>query len=327
MAGITYTRLDAQIASVPAPERQEVIDSVFKYSDSFSIWPDLASREGVRSFGGKGYEIPQIVAGNDSGQVFVEEGLVPDAGYQQIVVATAAWRSIRIFTRLTGHARRAAGLPSWDSSEAPWLRGGRLVEMEKALEDLLSLWEQQFLGTGGKAIYNLHGIVDDSSTNYYDTSRTTYARLASYVGAGGAAAVTTLLLDAAITAIYDATYGGRTELIVTAPTQARKLGQLNHAKLTRTERGDMGGGAVWALPEYNGIPVLAIRGMLNNEILMLSGIDRYWGWANNEPADGGIDILPYGVTSDAKITQYVMSGALICKAPRIQGKIENLGTT
>jgi hypothetical protein len=323
----TVTTLTPIIAPVPSTERQEVIDSVFKYSDTFSLWPDLASREGVRSFGGAGYEIPQLVAGNDSAQVFVEDQAPPAAGYQQTVLATAAYRSLRIFTRLTGHARRAAGLPSWDSAEAPWLRGGRLIEAEKALQDLLSLWEQTFIGTGGKAIYNLVGIVDDASTNYYNLSRTTYARLASYVNAAGAAAITTLRLDASMTALYDATYGGRAELIVCAPTQARKIANLVHTKLTLPARGDMGGGAVWAMPDYNGVPILAVRGMLNNEILFLTGIDRHWGWANNEPAEGGIDILPYGVLSDARITQYVMSGALICKAPRVQGKIEALGTT
>lgn len=327
MAGVTTSTLSTTIIATPLRERQELIDTVFKYADTFAMWPDLASREGVASFGGDGYEIPLIVAGNDSAEVFVEDGVVPDAGYQQKVVAKAAYVSLRVFTRLTGHAKRQMGR-TWDSDSAPWIIGGRDDEAEMALGDLLSLWEQTFLGTAGsKAIYNLYGIVDDSTTNYYDQSRTTYATLASYVGAGGSAAITTAILDAALQGLYDATYGGKAELLLMSPTQARKYDALIHAKTTLTMRGDMAGGAPWMHEPYGGIPVMSVRGLPNSLIWMLSGIDRHWGWANHETAPGGIDILPYGVQSDAKITQFVMSGALICKQPRQQGVIESLGTT
>jgi len=329
MAGTGTSEISEVIISAPKQDRQELIDSVFKYSDTFMLWPDLASRElqGESSFGGDGYEIPLIVAGNTSGQVFTEDQAVPEAGYQQTITAKAEYKALRIFTRLTGHARRQAGAV-WDSTNAPWLKGGTLIDPELALQDLLSLWEQTFLGTAGsKATYNFYGIVDDATTAYYDLSRTTYARLASLVVAGGSAALTTLLLDSALQQLYDATYGAKAELIVCSPTQARKYDNVIHTKTTLTERGDMAGGSPWEHQPYGGIPVMGIRGLPNSLIWFLSGIDRYWGWANHEAAPGGIDILPYGVQSDSKITQYEMSGALICKKARAQGVIESLGTT
>ena len=324
MAGVGTSEISNIVVAAPREERQRLIDTVFKYSDTFAMWPDLAARDGVSSFGGTGYEIPIIVAGNSSGELFVEDGAVPDAGYQQTIVATAAYKSLRIFTRLTGHARRQMGAV-WDSDVAPWIVGGRTIEAEKALEDLLSLWETTFLGSS-KATYNLLGILDDATTNFYDQSRSTYSTLACYVKTASAA-LTTAILDSALAALYDATYGGRCELLLMSPTQGRKYDQLVHAKTTLTSRGDMAGGSPWDHEPYGGIPVVTVRGMKNSVIHMISGLDRNFGWANHEPAPGGIDVLPYGVKSDAKITQYVMAGALICLNPRQQGTIESLGTT
>jgi len=327
MAGVTTSQISNIITPAPAVERQKLIDTVFKYADTFSLWPDLASREGVSSFGGSGYEIPLIVAGNTSAEVYTEDQVVPDAGYQQTILATASYKHLRVFTRITGHARRQAGA-TWDSDSAPWLRGGTLVEAEKALQDLLSLWEQTFLGTAGsKATYALYGIVDDATTAFYDKSRSTYTTLASYVKDASSAAVSTSLLDTAIAALFDATYGGKAELLVMSPTQARKVAALVAGKIQTPTASDIAGGSPWAMPDYAGIPVLVVRGLPNSVIYLLSQIDSVWGWANHEPAPGGIDILPYGVQSDAKITQYSMAGALICKNPRIQGVIESLGTT
>lgn len=328
MAGVTTSTLSTTIIPTPYRERQEIIDTVFKYSDTFSMWPDLAAREGVASFGGDGFEIPLTVAGNSSGQVFEENGLVPDAGYQQRIVAKASYKHLRIFTRLTGHARRQMGR-TWDSPDnAPWVIGGRDDEAELALQDLLSLWETTFLGSS-KATYNLYGILDDSTTAFYNQSRSTYATLACYVKTAGAA-MTTAILDAALAALYDATYGGRCELLLMSPTQGRKYSQLVAGKVAIPGGGmDIAGGATgtWDLPPYAGIPIMVIRGMASSMVWMISGLDRNFGWANHEPAPGGIDILPYGVQSDARITQFVMAGAMICKNPRQQGAIETLGTT
>jgi len=325
MAGVGTSEISTTINSAPVRSRQELIDTVFKYSDTFAMWPQLAAREGVASFGGDGYEIPCIVAGNDSGEVFVENGVVPDAGYQQKVVAKAAYKQLRIFTRLTGSARRQQG-GTWDSDAAPWIIGGRDTEAEMALQDLLSLWETTFLGAS-KAIYNLFGILDDSTTNYYDLSRATYATLACYIKAGSSACITTAILDSALMGLYDNSYGGVCELMMMSPTQARKYDTLVHAKTVMTTRGDMAGGTPWQHEPYGGVKVMGVRGMANAHIHLISGLDRNYGWANHEAAPGGIDILPYGVQSDAKITQFVMAGALIVKGIRQQGTIESLGTT
>ena len=312
MAGATTSTLDPIIK----PEvRQEISDAVFRNSDFLPLF----RQEGP--FGGGTYDLKVIVAANSSAQVFNEDGVVPDAGYQQSVTAAAPWKHFRVFTRLTGHAKRELNA-TWDSNSWPGAYGGMNIEEMKAQEDLVDLVNTTFLGTSASGV---QGIIDDS-TAFYDLSRSSYTALKSYEKAGSAA-MSLALLDRLVFETYNAPFGGKIELILMPPAQARKYTNLVEGKLNIPSAADVSGGGVNSLPPYAGAAVLAIRDLTATVVLGLSNMSSGWFYAIHEAAPGGIDVLPYGVQSDAKVTQYVTSGALICPFPNRQGKLTTMGTT
>lgn len=293
----------------------EISDAVFRNSDFLPLFRQVPAM-------GSSHQIKVIVAANGSAQVFVEDQAVPAAGYQQVVTASASYKDIRVFYRITGHLKRQLG-GTWEQPFGNGAYGGGVdIELQKAKEDLVDLCNTTFLDTG---IYGIQGIID-ASTAYYDLSRTTYAALKSYEKAGSAA-LSAALMDRLIHETYNAPYGGRIQLFLMPPAQARKLGAVVHGKLAMNGRGDVGAMPLGELPAYANIPIVEIRDLTATELLGLSDLNTAWYVAVHEAAPGGIDVLPYGVTADAQITQLCTSLALICTQPQHQGKLTTLGTT
>lgn len=311
MAGATTTTHSALVK----PEVvAEISDAVFRNSDFLPLFRQVPAM-------GSSHQIKVIVAANGSAQVFVEDQAVPAAGYQQVVTASPAYKDIRVFYRITGHLRRQVGA-TWDSASWPGAYGGVDIELQKAKEDLVDLCNTTFLDSG---IYGIQGIID-ATTNFYDLSRTTYAALKSYEKAGSAA-LSAALMDRLIHETYNQPYGGRIQLLLMPPAQARKLAAVIHGKLAMGAPGDVGAAPLGSIPTYAGIPIVEIRDLTATELLGLSDLNTGWYVAVHEPAPGGIDVLPYGVAADAKITQLCTSLALICTTPNHQGKLTTLGTT
>jgi hypothetical protein len=297
--------------------RDAISDAVFRNSEFLPMF------RVEQSGGNTTHSIPVIVAANDSAQVYTEDQLTPDAGYQQTIKAAADFKHIRVFARVTGHARRG----EWavrGSEAAPGLYGGMRVEHRKAMEDLVDLTNTTFLAN---ATYGLVGIVDDDTTNYYDQSRSTYTALKSYVKTASAA-LSAALLDRLIMETYNAPYGGRIQLMLMAPAQARKYSAIVHGKLAPLAATDVAGfSAVNALPPYGSVQAAVVRDLSATVIVGMSGMDTSWYYLNHEPAPGGIDIKAMDSGSDADLEQISTAGALICTQPNQQGKLETLGTT
>ena len=312
MAGATTS---THSAIVKPNVHQEISDAVFRNSDFIPLFRQ------VNSGGGSSYDVKVVTAANGSAEVYVEDQNVPDPGYQQVITAGASFKHFRVFTRVTGHLRRQVGA-DWDSQSWPGAYGGSDVEMAKAKEDLVDLVNTTFLGT---AAHGVQGIID-ASTAFYDQSRSTYTALKSYEKAGSAA-LSAALMDRLVHETYNAPYGGRIQLLLMPPAQARKYSALIHGKLALPSAGDAAGSGAAMLPPWAGIPALEVRDLAATVILGLSGLDSAWFFVVHEPAPGGISILPYGVQADAKINQISTAGALICTQPNAQGKLTTLGTT
>lgn len=313
MAGATTTTLDA----IVRPEvHAEVSDAVFRNSDFIPLFRQ------VGPVGGGTLDIKVIVAANSSAQVYNEDGAVPEAGYQQVVTAAAAWKHVRVFTRITGHARREMNA-QWGTGQWPGAYGGQNIEFLKAKEDLVDLVNTTFLAN---AIYGLVGIVDDDTTNYYDLNRATYTALKSYVK-GSTGALTVAKMDRLLHETYDTPYGGKISALLVPPAQGRHLATLTAGQVRVPGAADIAGGAPGMLPPYAGIPVFEIRDLAATVIIGLSGMDTDWYFALHEAAPGGIDISHYGMQADAQVDQMSTAGALICTQPNRQGKLEGVGTT
>jgi hypothetical protein len=313
MAGATTTTLDALVMPVV---HQEVSDAVFRNSDFLPLFQQIGP------VGGGTYDIKVITAPNTSAQVFVEGQVDPEPNQQQIVTAAAPWKSFRVFTRITGHARREMNAP-WESMAWPNSYGGQNLEQSKAVDDLIDIVNTTFLDTSASGV---QGIID-ATTAYYDLSRSTYTALKSYEKAISAH-ITLAALDRLEWETYNQPYGGRIELIVLAPAQARSYSGLVHGKLALPTAGDPGGGGLGNLPPFNDIPVVAIRDLAATVALGFSGLSSGgWFFVLHEQAPGGIDIQELSFQNDAKTMQLETSGALICTRPNEQGKLTGLGTT
>lgn len=313
MAGSTTSTHSAVI--IPQVH-QEISDAVFRNSEFLPLFRQIGP------VGGSTYDVKVVTAANSSAQVYTEDQAVPSPGYQQTITAAASWKHVRVFDRVTGHLRRQLN-SSWDSPAWPGAYGGSNFEAEKAKEDLVDLVNTTFLAN---ATYGLVGIVDDDTTNYYDQSRSTYTALKSYVKTASAA-LSAALMNRLVHETYNAPYGGKLEAILMPPAQARKYSALVEGKVQVTGMGDIAGSGPAMLPPWGRIPCFEVRDLSATVIIGLSGMDSSWFFAIHEAAPGGIDILPYGVTADAKINQYSTAGALICTQPNRQGKLETLGTT
>jgi hypothetical protein len=294
-----------------------ISDSIFRNSEFIPLFRFVDDAGGADEYG-----IPQIVAANDSAQVYIEDQALPDAGYQQTIQPKASFKHFRVVTRVTGHARRRQRR-TWDEVNAPGVFGGVDIETMKAKQDLLDIVNTTFMAN---AIHGIVGIVDDDTTAYYDTSRSTYTSLKSYVKTASAA-LSAALLDRLLQETYNQPYGGRIQMLLMAPAQARKYSAIVHGKVNPLARTDVAGAGIASVPPYGGVPGVVVRDLSATVILGLSGMDTDWFYLNNEPAAGGIDIKMISPGSDAMVDQISTSGALICTAPQRQGKLETLGTT
>jgi hypothetical protein len=272
---------------------QFISDSVFRNSEFIPLFPWRDNVGGNTSHG-----IPQIIAANGSAQVYIEDQALPDAGYQQTIKPAASFKHFRTVCRVTGHARRGQWR-NWGEEAAPAVYGGMDIEVTKAKEDLVDLLNTTFMAN---ATHGIVGIVDDDTTNYYDTSRSTYTTLKSYVKTASAA-LSAALLDRLLQETYNQPYGGRIQLLLMAPAQARKYSAIVHGKVAPRARDDVAGAGVATVPPYGGVVAAVIRDLSATVILGLSGLDTDWYYLNNEPAQGALDV------------------------PQRQGKLETLGTT
>jgi len=313
MAGATTTTLDP----IVRPEvHAQVSDAVFRNSDFIPLFRQ------VGPIGGGTLDIKVIVAANSSAQVYTEDGPVPEPGYQQVISAAADYKHIRVFTRITGHARREMNA-AWDATSWPGGYGGVNIEFMKGMEDLVDLVNTTFLAN---ATYGVVGIVDDDTTNYYNQNRATYTALKSYVK-GSTGALSVAKMDRLLHETYNAPYGGKIQLLLVPPAQARHLSTLSAGQIRTGGPADIAGGAPGVLPPYANIPVAEVRDLAATVIIGLSGMDTNWYFALHEAAPGGIDISHYGMNADAQTVQMSTSGALICTQPNQQGKLEGVGTT
>lgn len=274
----------------------------------------------VGPMGGSTFDVLLQIAGNSSVETYVRGQAVPDAGYQQFLTVQATPKNFRGFDQLDGESRRQL-MTTWNNMSWPNAVTGQNLERLGLLDDLRSLIEQTF--TVDTAEYAISGIIDDATTNYYNTSRGGYEAIRSLVIPGGAVALTFDLLDRLVFGL-SAQRGRQCNLLLMGETQARRYTKLMREAMTPTAMAPQSADPNM-LPDFApGVMVRLVPGLPSTLVLGLSGLNAHWAFVLREAAPGGIDLLEYGVTNDSKISQLSTSGWLICDDPFGQGRIENL---
>ena len=312
MAGATVTTLTPvllqQIASV-------LFDSVYKYA---GVYPFLPKRPGFVA--GANYTWSARIAGNSSVQKFSSGDPVPAAGYQQTLLITGTWQNYRIIIRTEGDARRAAGA-KWADSSWPGIVGGQNIELVGGLDDLVSYMGQDSYSTG---THGVDGQVNDDSVNYHDADRSTYTTLQSAVVAGASAALSVSLMNRLIAETRGAGQGGNPKVLIMGDALGRAYDNLVSGKLALSGGGDISGSINGGKAPFNGCYPAVVPGFAATTMLAIDPM--HWEVVNHEPENGGVDVLEYGASSDAKTSQVVMSNMIIDKEPWKDGRLEAVTT-
>lgn len=266
--------------------------------------------------------INAITAANSSVESYQEGQAAPARGKQQTITTKFAFRSWRGMIGQTGHALREQG------AGATHIRGGD-IELEKLLADIRDKMTTDFLARA--QTYSLDGIINNSSVNWGDSSRTTYTTLVSYLLAASSAGISTALLNKAKWRSKEAPYGARVGYWMSAPLQGGLVAEVAAGKLSLN---DVGGsvGNVIVNEVAASEPWITMPDMLTSTIIGFTNLDTAWGYTNNEvgnmaaPGGGVFRTRLYGATDDSDTMQVSTAGAVWCTEPQAQIKITGLST-
>jgi hypothetical protein len=295
----------------------KVFDTVFR-NDAL-IGPVIPLR------GNKAGEYVRIniyTAANASIESYQEGQSPPSRGKQTAVATKFAFRSWRGMIGETGHALRRRG------ANAEGIRGGD-DELQMCMVDIRDKMTTDFLARA--QTYSVDGIINDSTVNYGDISRSTYDTTVSYLLAASSAGISTSLLNKAKWRSKEAPYGARVMAWMSAPLQGGLVAEVAAGKLSLN---DVGGsvGNVIVNEVAASEPWITMPDMLTSTIVGFTGLDEYWGYTNNEVGDmagpnGGLfRTRLYGSQDDSDTLQVTTGGAAWCTQPQKQIKITGLST-
>jgi hypothetical protein len=301
-----------------------VVDSVFKNANFLRLLPRIDAA-------GTTYIVKAKTASNSSAAAYAEGDAAPTVQTITVMEGSFSYRSWWVSYGETGHARRQRG-PNWDGTY-----GSSDAELMDALGQLRDVMETDSLAD---ATYGLLGQVDDDSTTWGGLNRGTYTALKSLVVAGGSAENTNKNLTYLTLGVREAPYGGRPNLILSAPLQIQHyMDHLCSAPVPTfggqiADRGFSGA-------SYAGIPWLAIPDFVNSEIAAImvdpDPIISDVCYVNHElegaemTADGAspgqVAFLQLGNTDDSVNYLANTAGALVVRRPQRCAKIEALATS
>ena len=294
-------------------------DTVFRNVDSFvgRIIPERGYAPGTY------VRIGAITASNSSVESYTEGKSAPNRGKQTTIATKFAFRHWRGMIGQTGHARREAG-PSYSH-----VRGGDL-ELEGVMTDIRDKMTTDFLTA---ETYGIRGIINNSTVNWGDSSRSTSATLISYILSASSAAISTALLNKAKWRSKEAPYGARVELWVASPLQGGLLAEVAAGKNVLNDQGGATGN-VLVNQVAASEPWATMPDLTTSIVLGLSEVDASWGYTSNEEGNvaGGrqgeasFHARMYGSQDDSDTLQISTAGAIWCKQPQKQIKISGLST-
>ncbi len=309
MAATTTTLLASELQRIYGPMASPVF-----YNDYFApLFP-------VTRGAGDSYRFPIAVTGNGSASTFTEGAALGVSGQVGWVQASAPWTYFRVIPQITGHARDAA----MGTALGPMQLAYEMQAAALALRDLVNTTLMADAATG------ILGIVDDDTTAYYGLSRATYTQLQSEVNAVGGVLTLAQLQDL-WEELRDNDRGARPSLILSPYNQITnyvnlqlQVGTSTNVSLFRKDAGAGASGVDYGYLEsgitFNGIPWVGIPDFVDTEIAMLDMSPGHWELAVIR--DFTVDDM--AKTDDSNTFQLSYGCALICRAPRKQGKLETV---
>jgi hypothetical protein len=259
---------------------------------------------------------------NSSVEYYQEGQAAPNRGKQAASTTKFAFRSWRALLGETGHALRRRG------GSAEGIRGGN-DELVETMKDIRDKMTTDFLAAS--QTYSIDGIINDSTVNWGDVSRSTYDTTVSYLLAASSAGISTALLNKAKHRSKEDPYGAMVEYWMSAALQTGLVAEVGAGKISLN---DIGGGIANVIPSNVAAsePWITMPNMLTSTIIGFTGLDDYWGYTNNEvgtmagPNGGMFRTRLYGSQDDSDTLQVTTAGCVWCTQPQRQIKITGLST-
>ncbi|MHC4644325.1 MAG: hypothetical protein ACYTBJ_02400 [Planctomycetota bacterium] len=311
----------ADYADRAKTDQEYVEDKVFQtvFKNDALIGPVIPLRG---SKDGEYVRINFYYSANSSVEYYQEGQDAPNRGKQAAAATKFIYRSWRAMVGETGHALRRRG------SNSAGIRGSD-DEMVEAMKDIRDKMTTDFLAAS--QTYSIDGIINDSTVNWGDVSRSTYDTTVSYLLAASSAGISTALLNKAKWRSKEAPYGARVEYWMSAPLQGGLVAEVAAGKLALNDVGGRVGNVIVddvAASE----PWITMPDMLTSTIVGFTGLDDYWGYTNNEQGDmagpngGMFRTRLYGAQDDSDTLQISTAGCVWCTQPQKQIKITGLST-
>ncbi len=310
MAATTTTLLASELQRLYGPAAYSIF-----YNDRFL---PLFQQVGPR--GGDSYRFRVETGGNGSAATFSEGDALGVAGQVTWQQAVAPWTYFRSIVQITGHSEDSA----MGTEQGPEQLDYEMTNGAKALRDLMNTTYMADAATG------LLGIVDDDTTAYYGLSRATYTTLQSEVNAVGGVLTLAQLQDL-YEELRDNERGARPQLILSPFNQITnyvnlqlQVGTSTNISIFRKDAGNGVSGIDYGYLEsgitFCGIPWLGMPDMTDTEIVFLDTSPGNWEYVEHRP----FRVTEMAKTDDSTTFQLSAAAALICRAPRQQGKLETV---
>ena len=256
----------------------------------------------------------------DSAETYSEGDSLPAPIESTYIKPAFDYKHCRGVIRESGHERRTRG---------PNDEGARIRDperkMKRAMAAIVYLIAKTF---DDAATYGIEGIISETTYNFGDQSRSTYAKLQSDELSASSAAISTALLNKWITLAKNDPHGARVDYVLGSATQVHKINELMSGKLAAPDIG-----RPMALTpsdvRIDGAPLLLVPNLTTSILLGLTGVKSgNWGKIWNEANPGRYHVLDLGAANADNPMNLQISTSL-CIAndiPHRQTKLHTLST-
>lgn len=270
-----------------------------------------------------------VITGSPTAEFYVENQSLPVRTKSTEIEVTHTFRAYRTVIGMSSHAKRRIGANG--AGLKPGQPGAEL-DLQQGMMSVTDLETTDYLA---RQIYGLQGLIDDSTTNFGNQSRTTYTTLVSYLLNASSAALSTSLINKASWRSREFPYQANVQLWLACPARIGDYAELvsGKAALANVARGDI-------VPMANGFMqvgtnVFAEMPDLTTSVMLgLTNVDSDWGYYSNEvtddgmsPAPGGYRLKEFYPDDDSDMLQISKSSLILCRSPHKQIKIYGLSTS
>ncbi len=300
----------AQRASVDKTYIPGISDVVFRNAKLIGrLIPIKPSRPGDY------IRIAAITAKNDSVGKYTEGATPKSRGKQTPITTKFEFQAYRGFIGETGHSERRV----WKDGQG--LRDNDLnprdLELAYGIKDIVDQMTIDFLLRNAAG---LPGMIDDATTDWGDSSRSTSTALVSYLVGSSTTALSTSVMNQATWRSRARPYGADPTLWLAAPLQLGNVAEIMSGKIA----GDNAN--VDVIPSTNGGTIQIGNNILaempdldTGTILGLTNPDTDWGYVSNQQE--GFKLKVMGAVDDSDELQISTGGLIYNSSPNRQVKI------